>query len=74
MAGGFIFCAPLAVGALTVYLAERRERRSWGYYFYAPFLATMLFVAGSLLVMIEGIICAIVIVPMFAVLAGSAGW
>lgn len=73
MAGGFIFCAPLAIGALTVYLAERQRRRRWGYYFYAPFIATMLFVCGTLVIMVEGIICAIVIVPMFAVMGGLGG-
>ncbi len=73
MAGAFIFCAPLAIGAVTVYLAERQRRRSWGYYFYAPFVATLLFVVGTLIIMIEGVICAIVIVPMFAVMGGIGG-
>ena len=72
MAGGFIVCAPLAIGALTVYLAEKQQRRSWGYYFYAPFFATLLFICGTLAILIEGIICAIVIVPMFAAM-GSVG-
>src|SRR6476659_3396806 len=44
MAGAFIYFAPVAIGAVTVYLAERQYRRSWAYYFYAPFLATALFV------------------------------
>jgi len=74
MAGGFIYFAPVAIGATTVYLAERQRRRSWAYYFYAPFLATALFVAGTLAIMIEGIICAIVIVPMFAVMGGIGGF
>jgi len=73
MVGGFIYFVPVAIGALTVYLAERQHRRSWSYYFYAPFLATALFVCGTLLIMIEGIICAIVIVPMFAVMGGIGG-
>jgi hypothetical protein len=73
MAAAFIFFAPLAIGAMTVYFAERERRRSWGYYFYAPFLATMLFVCGTLVIMVEGIVCAIVIVPMFAVMGGLGG-
>ncbi|RQP26302.1 SRPBCC family protein [Piscinibacter terrae] len=73
MAAGFIYFAPVAVGAVTVYLAERIKRRSWLYYLGAPFLATSLFVAGTLLIMIEGIICAIVIVPMFAVMGAIGG-
>jgi hypothetical protein len=73
MVGGFIFFAPIVVGMLTVYLAERQRRRSWTYYFAAPMLATTLFVAGTLALLIEGWICAFVIVPMFAVISGLAG-
>lgn len=73
MAGAFVFVAPVVVGMVTVYLAERERRRDWAYYFYAPFMATSLFVAGTLLLFIEGWICAIVIIPMFAVLGGLGG-
>ncbi len=73
MAGPFIFGAPLVVGMVTVYLAERQRRRSWGYYLGAPALATMLFVVGTLLIMIEGWICALVIIPMFAALGAVGG-
>lgn len=73
MAAGFIYFAPVAIGAVTVYLAERQHRRSWWYYLYAPFVATALFVCGTLLIMIEGIICAIVIIPMFAVMGSIGG-
>jgi hypothetical protein len=44
---------PLAVGAFTVYLAERQERRSWCYYAVASFLANFLFITGLCLAMIE---------------------
>lgn len=73
MAGAFIFVAPIVVGMVTVYLAERQRRRDWLYYIFAPLLATALFVAGTLLLLIEGWICAIVIIPMFAVLGGVGG-
>ncbi len=72
MAGGFIYLAPMLVGAITVYVAETIERRSWGYYVWAPFLANLFFVLGTLVIMWEGLICAIVIVPMFA-WVGSIG-
>jgi hypothetical protein len=72
MAGTFIYLAPAAVGAVTVYAAERQARRSWYYYIAAPFVANLFFVGGSLLILIEGLICAVVIVPMFSVL-GSVG-
>jgi len=73
MAGAFIFIAPVVVGMVTVYLAERQRRRDWLYYMFAPFLATSLFVAGTLLLFIEGWICAIVIIPLFAVLGAVGG-
>jgi len=72
MLGSFVYFVPAVCGAVTVYLAERIERRSWGYYLWAPWVATALFVIGTLVVFIEGIICAIVIVPLFAVM-GSVG-
>jgi hypothetical protein len=73
MAGGFIYIAPIVVGMLTVYLAERQCRRNWAYYFVAPMFASALFVAGTLALFIEGWICAIVIIPMFAVIGGLSG-
>jgi uncharacterized protein YndB with AHSA1/START domain len=73
MAGAFVFLAPIAVGMVTVYVAEREHRRSWLYYLGAPFLATALFVVGTLLINIEGLICAIVIAPLFGVLGSIGG-
>ncbi len=66
MMGSFVYLVPFAVGAFTVYLAERQARRSWGYYLSAGFSSTALFVIGTLLILIEGWICAIVIIPLFA--------
>jgi uncharacterized protein YndB with AHSA1/START domain len=73
MAGAFIYMAPMLVGAVTVYVAERQERRSWAYYFWAPFIANCLFVIGTLLIMIEGLICAIIIIPLFAAIGALGG-
>jgi hypothetical protein len=73
MAAAFIFTAPILVGMVTVYLAERERRRDWGYYLYASFFANVLFVGGTLLLFIEGWICAVVIIPMFAVLGTVGG-
>jgi hypothetical protein len=73
MAGAFIYLSPLVVGAITVYVAETRERRTWGYYLWAPFVANCLYVLGTLLINVEGLICAIVIIPMFAGLGALGG-
>jgi len=73
MLGSFVYFVPALCGAVTVYMAERTERRSWGYYLWAPWVATALFVGGTLAVFIEGLICAIVIVPLFAVMGSIGG-
>jgi hypothetical protein len=73
MTGSFIYLSPVIVGAVTVYAAERRRRRTWGYYFGTACLANLLYVAGTVLVMVEGLICAVVIVPLFTVLGGLGG-
>jgi hypothetical protein len=74
MLGSFIVGAPVVVGVVTVYLAERTARRSWSYYILAPMVAMAVCVLATLAIAIEGLICAIVIVPLFAIGAGLAGF
>lgn len=69
----FIYLTPVAVSAITVYLAERRSPRTWGYYFRSGAVANLLFVLGTLLIMIEGLICAVIVAPLFMVIGGFAG-
>src|SRR5688572_29918510 len=73
MMAAFIYFSPILVGTVTVYVAERTERRTWKYYFWAPFFANCLYVLGTMLIMIEGLICAVIIVPLFAALGGIGG-
>jgi hypothetical protein len=73
MMASFIFLTPLVVGAVTVYVAERQRRRSWYYYFFSAFMANMFCVIGALLVLWEGLICAILIAPLFALFGGLGG-
>jgi hypothetical protein len=73
MMASFILLSPLIVGAVTVYTAELQYRRTWLYYFAAPLAATSLYVIGTLLIMIEGLICVLVILPLFAVLGSLGG-
>jgi hypothetical protein len=73
MLGSFILGAPLVVGVVTVYLAELEERRTWTYYFVSPVISMSLLVVSSLVIKIEGLICAIIIVPLFALVSGIAG-
>ena len=73
MSGFFIYFAPLAISAITVYLGEQAYRRTWGYYFWMGALSNALFVLGTLVILIEGLICAIIIVPLFMLLGGIGG-
>ena len=73
MMAACIFGAPVVCAAVTVIMAESQARRSWSYYFFAPMGACALMVLGALLVLIEGLICAIVIVPLFALVSGVTG-
>lgn len=73
MMASFIFLSPMLVGAVTVYVAELSERRTWLYYIGAPALASVLYVAGTLIILIEGWICALLILPMFALLGAVGG-
>ncbi len=73
MLDSFIYGSPMLVGAITVYVAERTRRRSWRYYFLAPLIANLLYVVGALLLLVEGWICAIVILPMFGLIGAMGG-
>lgn len=73
MMASFTLLVPMLVGAVTVYAAERRQRHSWGYYFGVAAAANALFVLGTLFILIEGLVCAIVAVPLFALLGGLGG-
>ena len=73
MTAAFIFFAPLAVGAVTVYCAELEKPRTWRYHAWASMWSTTLAVFGTLLIMIEGFICAILIIPLFALIGAVGG-
>jgi hypothetical protein len=73
MAMPFIVFAPIAIGAVTVFIAEKKARRSWGYYVRASALGATLAVLGTLLIMIEGLICAFIIFPLFSLLGIAGG-
>jgi len=73
MMWSFIYLSPVVVGMATVYAAERQHRQTWAFYFWAPFLANVLYVVGSLLFLFEGLICAILIVPFFSIIGMAGG-
>jgi hypothetical protein len=73
MTASFVYLAPAIVGAVTVYFAERQKRRDWPYYIWAPILANMFFVIGTMLIMIEGLLCAVIIAPLFGLIGAVGG-
>jgi hypothetical protein len=73
MGSAFLLIAPFAVGAFTVYVAETRARRRWSYYVWAPAVANALCVIGTMAILIEGLICAIIVVPLFAAVGAVGG-
>jgi len=73
MMGSFAILTPIIVGSVTVLIADVYGRRSWGYYFGVAALANMLFILSTLAIFIEGLICAIIAVPLFGVIGGLAG-
>jgi len=73
MMASFTLLVPVAIGVVTVYVAERARRRSWANYFWYAAAANALFVVGTFLILIEGIICTVIAVPLFSVIGGCAG-
>jgi hypothetical protein len=73
LSGSFAILAPIVIGAVAVYVAELRERRTWSYYFGLGAMVNVLFVFGTFLVMIEGAICVIIAAPLFGLIGGFAG-
>jgi hypothetical protein len=72
MSAAFIYIAPVLVGVVTAYCAERIERRTLSYHFTAGVFANAFFVLGTLLILIEGLLCSVLIIPLFAVFGGFA--
>lgn len=73
MSGAFIWFTPLVVGSLTAFIAERSAPRTLRTHFAMGTLANIFFVAGTLALYLEGLICAVLALPLFAVLGGTAG-
>ena len=70
MSGSFALLAPIAISAVTVFVAELRARRTWAYYFWMGALANVLFTVGTFLIHLEGLICVILAAPLFTLIGG----
>jgi hypothetical protein len=73
MMSSFTLLVPLLVGAVTAYVAEYVSPRSTVYYFWAAVFANMLFVLGTMIIRVEGLICIILAAPLFGIVGGIGG-
>ncbi|MEG3792421.1 hypothetical protein V1318_20060 [Lysobacter sp. CCNWLW3] len=73
MLASFLLLTPLIVGMVAVYVVERQERKHAGYHFGMGVLVNVFYLAGTLVMGLEGAICAIFVSPLFAILGGIGG-
>jgi hypothetical protein len=72
MSLGFIFALPLAVGFASVYVIERRQPQPVWMWLLVSSAAVLLGIAGTILVLWEGRICALMFAPV-GLIAGMLG-
>ncbi len=69
----FLLLVPIGIGFLTVALTPKKKISSGGSAFFRPWLTSLVILAITILLKIEGVICWIMIYPLFAILAGCGG-
>ncbi|MBT2556202.1 hypothetical protein J7E24_00235 [Hymenobacter sp. ISL-91] len=65
----FLLLIPAALGAVTAHFTPRTASRWWRLVF-GPFLTVLLFLVTALLFHLEGMICVLMIFPLFIITAG----
>ena len=73
MTCAFILLVPLAIGALTVWVAPSRLLRSWPYAVFMPWLAALLTVGAIWLMRLEEVVCIVLALPLFLPLSSIGG-
>ncbi|MDB5803069.1 MAG: polyketide cyclase/dehydrase [Betaproteobacteria bacterium] len=68
----FLFFVPIVIGIITVVLAPRRPV-SGTYAFFGPWVPMSLFCFGASMLMLEGLICIVIIAPIFMVMSSIGG-
>lgn len=72
MSFGFLVLTPVVMGMITVH-AQRRRGCSWLFAVFAPWVATVLMLLGSMVTLLEGSICVILMAPLFLGLSSVGG-
>jgi len=73
MSSTFIFLLPTIIGALTVYLSDRKRVERISYRIFAPWIPIFLFLIITLGLAIEGWACWLMILPIFLIGASIGG-
>jgi hypothetical protein len=70
---GFLFVVPLAMGALTVWLAPKELRGSYPYAIFMPWISVFIAAAGSIAMYLEAVICVLMALPLFMFFSSAGG-
>ena len=71
---GFIFWLPMALGAVTVFVAQRKAERTWVLSIFLPWIPALLGIGSALLLSWEGLICVIMALPVYLAMASLGGY
>jgi hypothetical protein len=73
MSLNFFITVPFVLGALMIYLSKEKEKISYTYRIFFPWIGVCAFVAVTILFQIEGWACWIMITPLFLVFSSLGG-
>lgn len=73
MSVAFIFGVPVALGFITVWFGESRNKIPWLRCIFAPWIAALLCLVCALTLVWEGIICIVIWLPLFLLLSSLGG-
>ncbi len=73
MSVGFIFFMPFALGCISVYIAEVQRPQRVRTWFFLPWLPLLTALAALLVVVLEGVICIVMLLPVALPLASIGG-
>ncbi len=74
VSGAFMYSVPFSLGALVCFLGWKLDRPSRFWSLVAPPLTMLLLLAGSVLVALEALFCALVAAPVVILFALLGGW
>lgn len=73
MTASFIFLVPLSIGAVSVAFIDRKKYPGWGWWLLFPIVPAWIALFAALLLAWEGIICIVLWLPIYTVMAWLGG-